>query len=71
MGGRNLRIRFLSPGERQPRATMTFVDRIPDEAFDRIARWAVTGEGTFGRARKNLTINVIVTRLSKREVLGA
>jgi hypothetical protein len=52
---------------------MTFVDRIPDEAFDRIARWAVTGEGAFGRARKNLTINVIVTRLpsSKREVLGA
>lgn len=64
---RQLKINFLAPGDVIPRATVTFRDRIPEEEFREIAKWALKGEGKyaktrFGTIRKTLTVNVLITR---------
>ena len=61
---RYVKVRFIrsNTGEKLPRATLTYIDKIPDDAWEDIMRWVLTGEGKFGKAEKYLTINIIVTK---------
>jgi hypothetical protein len=49
------------------RATLTYVNRLPNDIWETVIKPFLSGEKTFGKATKTLTINVIITREDKNE----
>jgi hypothetical protein len=58
---RRLIIRFVRPGEKVRRATLTYIDYIPQNEWERIYRWAIGESDELGKARKTLTVNIVAT----------
>jgi len=56
---RQVIIRFVEEGKPQKRATLTFVGKLPLNFWEEIARPFLSGEKTFGKATKTLTVNII------------
>jgi hypothetical protein len=67
MENRRVIIRFVRPGERVKRATLTYVDYIPEDEWGRIHRWATSQSDEFGKARKVLTVNIVATTKEVKE----
>lgn len=62
---RRVIIRFVRAGERIKRATLTYVDYIPDNEWERIYRWATRASDELGKGRKILTVNIVATAGAK------
>ena len=54
-------IRLVEEGKPQKRATLTYVNRLPNDAWDTVMYPFLVGEKTFGKAMKTLTINIITS----------
>lgn len=53
-------IRLVRQGEvYQPRATIRFINRLPDNFWEDYALPFLTGEKQFGKAKRVLTVNII------------
>jgi hypothetical protein len=65
---RRLIIRFVRPGEKVKRATLTYIDYIPQNEWGRIYRWATGESDELGKARKTLTVNIVATAKPKEEM---
>lgn len=57
---RSLTIKYLKPTEPQPRATLTFAEKIPDSIINKLWMWLQDENGEFGRAKDKVTVNVIM-----------
>jgi len=52
-------IRIVKEGEPK-RATLTYVNRLPNNIWETVIKPFLTGQKKFGKATKTLTINVII-----------
>jgi len=55
--GRSVIVRYSS-GVHQPRATLTFAGKIPEDVLDEVYKW-LRGEQSAIKVKKLLTINVV------------
>ena len=57
---RQVIIRLVSEGKPEKRATLTFIDDLPPNAWEEYIKPFLVGERKFGKAERTLTINIIV-----------
>jgi len=59
--GKTVMIRFIRPGQKVPRATLTYAYPPPNTEFwNTIKQW-LDGKIKLGRAKKVLTVNIILS----------
>jgi type 1 glutamine amidotransferase len=62
---RSLTIHYFSEKEVQersnklPRATLTFLNQIPDQEMQKLLNWIKTGQGNYSRVKQKISINIV------------